>query len=109
LTRRVFLKEPWTAFLSSCLDSDRNYCQASGGVRVSPTDLRCCGPQKVRSISRGDLLQPIFVVQSTEHLLNSYPTIRQQFANLGHESRSGSYDRCQPLLGNCCNVQAAVG
>ena len=28
-------------------------------------------------ISRGDLLQPIFVVQSAEHLLNSYPTIRQ--------------------------------
>ena len=36
-----------------------------------------CGPQKVRSISPGDLLQPIFVVQSAEHLLNSYPTIRQ--------------------------------
>ena len=41
-----------------------------------PQLLEGCGPQKVRSISRGDLLQPIFVVQSAEHLLNSYPTIR---------------------------------
>ena len=40
-----------------------------------------CGPQKVCSISRGDLLQPIFVVQSAEHLLNSYPTIRRQFVS----------------------------
>jgi hypothetical protein len=40
-----------------------------------------CGPQKVRSISRGDLLQPMFVVQSAEHLLNSYPTIRRQFVS----------------------------
>ena len=36
-----------------------------------------CSPQKVCSISRGDLLQPIFVVQSAEHLLSSYPTIRR--------------------------------
>ena len=36
-----------------------------------------CGPQKVGSISRGDLLQPIFVVQPAEHLLNSHPTIRR--------------------------------
>jgi len=40
-----------------------------------------CGPQKVRSISRGDLLQPIFVVQFAKHLLNSYPTIRRQFVS----------------------------
>ena len=40
-----------------------------------------CGPQKMGSISRGDLLQPIFVVQSAEHLLNSYPTIRRQFVS----------------------------
>ena len=42
-----------------------------------PLKIRGCSPQKVCLISRGDLLHPIFVVQSAEHLLSSYPTIRR--------------------------------
>jgi hypothetical protein len=60
------------AFSEVCRSLVVRICQ-----EAPPTNSASCGPQKVRSISRGDVLQPIFVVQSAEHLLHSYPTIRQ--------------------------------
>ena len=53
-----------------------NFCGRLRLPHRQPSE-RSCSPQKVCSISRGDLLQPIFVVQSAEHLLSSYPTIRR--------------------------------
>lgn len=59
----------WSPVTASAPQKDERQKQSEGNGS--------CGPQKVGSISRGDLLQPIFVVQSAEHLLNSYPTIRR--------------------------------